>query len=284
MRTKAIRDLARLSDSELFREISNGLELVLENAHQIEEHSRFLAENGKTRGYKILHAIAAEEAAKYLILIDAIRCPRSSSKIFSRQLGHFDKHLSKGIYAHYYELSPATFREVREWIESELEEYYLDGPEGFEWIFRNEILQRREEIFYVDYIESDNEHQWFSPKQYDIDNATLMGVITPPIMEIARALRDAGFNNPDALALIAEFWRPIPITDNLTWNELREYNCQTLNKLESKNLLHTSSKSIFSKIIDKWLFPLYCIDLGIVLVDKSRLRDIQERRAFDLYY
>ncbi len=285
MRTKAIQDLNQLSDDQLFHEVAQGLDLILENAIQIEKHSLYLSENGKTRGYKILQVIAAEEAAKYLILLDAIRCPRSQGKFFSRQLGHFDKHLAKGIYAHYYELRLATFGEVRQWIKSEQEEYYLDGPEGFEWIFRNEIIQKREESFYVDYIESDNEHIWLSPKRYDtIENTTSLGIITPPALKIAQALGEVGCNNSKALALIAEFWRPIAITDDLSLSQLRNYNSQTLEKLESHNLLCTLSKSIFSKRIDEWLFPLYNVDLGIITVDKSKLRQIQECRAFDLYY
>ena len=46
----------------------------------------------------------------------------------------------------------------------------MDGLLGVEWIFRNELIDKREREIYVDYIEMDNKDIWTSPKDYeDID-------------------------------------------------------------------------------------------------------------------
>jgi hypothetical protein len=40
-----------------------------------------------------------------------------------------------------YSSRPANLGEVHRAIIKECHEYYLDGPNGFDWIFRNDIIQ-----------------------------------------------------------------------------------------------------------------------------------------------
>lgn len=58
MKTNAIKDLAQLSDNNLFKEIAQGLNLIVKNAVCIEADSIFLAEQGHIHGCKILRSIA----------------------------------------------------------------------------------------------------------------------------------------------------------------------------------------------------------------------------------
>ncbi len=276
MRTKAIKDLSQLSDAELFKELSEGFGHILKNVTRIENDARFLRENNRVRGSRVLRAIAEEEAAKFLILLDAVRCPRQPGGAFSRQLSYFDKHLPKGIYAEYYHLRPGTFGEIREWVEMERQEYYLDGPNDVDWIFHNEILQKREEGIYVDYTESDGEHIWLSPLRYDKLGGLALGVNIPPALKLAHALNLAGCTGREALAVIAKIWRPVEMNDGFPWTQLRELNSKTLEQLEAHNLLRKQSGSVYGKIIDEWLFPLHSLDLSKIRVDQVNLRKIQE--------
>jgi hypothetical protein len=151
MRTRAIADLASSADAELFESVSEGLRLVAENARSFGSAVPTLAEAGNLRGANLMLEIAKEEGAKYLILLDAIRCPRSPQHLLPNQLRRFNDHLAKGIYADTAWWRPVTFSDVREYVDQERVEYYLEGPHDVDWIFRNEILQRREERMYVDF-------------------------------------------------------------------------------------------------------------------------------------
>jgi hypothetical protein len=79
MEPRAIGDLAQLFDDRFFKEVATGLKLVFENASAMEADALRLIDQKAWRGARVLRAIADEEASKYLILLDAVRCPRSSN-------------------------------------------------------------------------------------------------------------------------------------------------------------------------------------------------------------
>jgi AbiV family abortive infection protein len=274
MKTKAILDLVQLSDKEFFVEVSTGLKHILENATQIHQDANLLAEHKRLRGYSMLSRVAEEEAAKFHILIDAVRCPRHQDKnMFNRQLKRFHQHLAKGIYAEACAWRPDTFGRLTEYAERERQEFYLDGPNDIDWIFRNRILQNREEKIYVDYADTDEGHMWLTPH---VDDWELGLGHTPPALHLARALDNVGCTTPEALAVIADIWRPIKMTDDYHWVEIRKLNYQTLEELDDKNLLLEQPQEAYHYIIHNWPFPMCSIDLSLASVDKAELRKIQE--------
>lgn len=286
MKTRALKDLAQFSDDNLFEEIAQGLNLVVENAACIEADSVFLAEQGHARGCEILRIIAEEEAAKFLILLDAIRCDRSgNNNNFARQLGYFNDHLPKLMYAQCCSFRPATFGEMRNLIEQKRQEYYLDGPDGVEWIFPNWIIHEREKKMYVDYIESDGKHYWFSPKPFKfIEKGNTIFCRTPTdVLELVNALNKVGCTKPDALKVIAFKWRTVKMSDNFSIDRLRELNRETLEDLEKNGFLYGQPKKVYTTIVNYWLFPLYSLDLRVQKVDQSALRNIQKQWSPDFY-
>jgi AbiV family abortive infection protein len=284
MKTKAIKDLSQLSDKDLFEEIAEGLALVIENATRIEDDSIFLAESAHSRGCEILRSVAEEEAAKFLILLDAVRCDRSAnSDNFSRQLGYFNEHLAKLIYAESSSFRLANFGEIRELIESMREEYYLDGPEGVEWIFPNRIIHERQKKMYVDYIESDGKHNWTSPEPlrcFEKGNRIFCKLPTD-VLKLVNALNEAGCTKPDALRVIGFKWRPVKMTDDFPIYKLRELNLETLEALEKNGLLGEQPQKVYTTIVNRWFFPLYSLNLRVEKVDQSSLRNIQKEWAPD---
>lgn len=277
MRVKAICDLNQLSDNELFKAVSEGMSLIIENSINIYSGARIVIKIDSPRGYQILRNVASEEAAKFMILLDAIRCERPNSDQFSKQLKRYNDHLAKGIYAEYYEIKPANFKEVKNWVDNERKEYYLDGPNDVDWIFHNWTLQQREERIYVDYMENDGNHQWLSPQNYDdLLESRLSFELVPEVIPLSTALYSLGFSKPEALKVVAEKWRPIKMNDHFSWQDIRQLNKETLEELENNQLLENVNEAVKRNIIDKWLFPIYSIDLRIVKVDKEKLREIQE--------
>lgn len=279
MRTKAIADLGQKEDNELFEQISFGLSIIIENAYSIEKSAeKLINDRNNIRGAHILRAVALEELAKCLILLDVIRCPRNNDIQFTVQLKKFNDHLSKGLYINYCEIRPATFSEVKEWVEIHRREYYLDGPNDVDWIFKNWILQQREENIYVDFIESNGDHFWITPKRYDEYALKRFNLeITPDIIKLVYAMADCGFFKKESIKIIANYWRSIEINDDLHWQLIREYNDYTLQLLNEKDLLNDQPKYKYVLIKDRWFFPLYQLDMKIEKVNKNELRKIQEQ-------
>ena len=243
MKAKAIKDLNQLSDSDLFVQVSEGLELIIDHILSIETDVEFLAKQNRRCGFNILESVLKEESAKFLILFDAIRCPRNPPDNFTKQLARFNDHLAKGIYSLVYNYRPVDYKEIKKTIERECHEYYLDGPNDFDWIFRNEIIQMREENIYVDYIKSDGAHLWLTPKRYYHPGMyTDTHYLRPFVFEVASALWHAGCTKPDALLSIANKWRSIQMADDFDLGQLRDHNIQTLKDLDKMKLLRARAK------------------------------------------
>ena len=117
--TRAIGDLERLSDSPLFKELSEGMPLIVDNAVSLDETAHRLYREKEFRASEIMQGFAEEEAAKFLILIDFVRCPRDSDRR-AQVLKRFYDHVEKRVYAmtsSYPRI--ASFRELSELVDSE---------------------------------------------------------------------------------------------------------------------------------------------------------------------
>ena len=276
MRARAIADLAKLTDADLFPTAARGLRLILANALNLWRGASFAERAGHKQGATILSRLTEEEAAKFHILLDAIRCPRDQ-RLTEHLRRHFYDHLARGIYAQCYDLSPANFSDVRRIADDSRVALYLDGPEGFEWIFRNRIMERREEEIYVDYVESETTHSWSRP----VSILLFPPSFPPRVLAVARSLARAGFATAQGLEVVATLWRPFVIEDTTTWDELRQKNFETLKALRRIEACPVSN-DVIDSIIRDWSFPLYALDLtpdrSVALDDLRRMRDEAEVR------
>ena len=148
---RRVAALADLEDADLFARVSEGLALIAEAANTIYASAKALSIQEHGRGSNILLGVAKEEASKYLILLDAIRCPRSPKQSLQKHLKRFSHHLARGIYAEASWWRVGTFGQLRKYVDMERADFFLDGPNDVDWIFRNEITREREEALYVDY-------------------------------------------------------------------------------------------------------------------------------------
>jgi AbiV family abortive infection protein len=267
MKAKAIRDLAKLDDTALFQVVAEGMEYIIQNAQRLYGDAERLSIVERYHGSRVLRNIAEEEAAKILILIDAIRCPRRPGDRWSRHLDRFNHHLAKGLYAKSAYLKPATPAQLQSYLDNEREDFYLDGPNDVDWIFRNNVMQRREETLYVDYIETEEGHSWLHPGRFE-KVIGLMGH-KPAALDMAEALDLCGALTAAGLETIALLWRPQSIAMDMKWLILRDLN------------LATVEPSTLAKIADRWQFPLYDLDLSLIKVDRAELRNRQESWAPD---
>ena len=149
---RAIKKLQQLSSAKLFEEVAAGIGHIERVVDGLMAAAQDLAEGGRRYPARIFRNLAEEEAAKILILLDAVRCPRARQKERSRTLSYFYNHLAKGIYVEVSGWKPADFKEVRKGVDSLRASHYLDGPTDVDWIFPNDITQRREDDLYVGYL------------------------------------------------------------------------------------------------------------------------------------
>ena len=280
---RAIKDLCQLSDASLFEEVATGIGHVVEVVGRLDSAAHNLSEAGDHHPARILGNLAEEEAAKVLILVDAVRCPRDKK---SRTLAYFYEHLAKGIYAEVCKWRPADFAEVMRGVEHERVEHYLDGPSDVDWIFPNRITQQREDELYVGYVrdDSDEEEQgeryWVCPRNDDLFD-DLFGYRTPPIIDVARALHRVGATAPAALTVVAEVWRPVEVRSEMRFDELERLNWRTLEVLEERGLLAAAPAEVNAVIRDRWPFPLWPLDLRVRKVEKEHLREVRRRWSPD---
>jgi hypothetical protein len=78
----------------------------------------------------------------------------------------------------------------------------------------------------------------------------------------------------------AVVWRPArgqgpPASD------LRQLNVRTLNVLDESKLLRGRPDSVYRRVANDWLFPLYPLDLGETKIDPEELREVQRNWSPD---
>lgn len=273
MRHRAIKDLSQLSDSDLFIQVAKGLEHIVNNAQGFYADSELLATQLRGPSSRVLRTIAEEEAAKYLILIDAVRCHKQS-KDFTRQLGRFYCHLSRGIYAYIAIGQSPTFGELRSWVEEECKSLFLDGPEGYDYIYRNRILDRRESRMYVDYEKlEDGEHIWSTPRHHNEGMALSLQGVIPPVLATVLSLNKVGFASPQGLKLLSDIWQPISMADTITRSELREFIQNTCEEADRQALPGSRDIESTSRLTQYWQFPMYSLDMKLIDVSVDELQN-----------
>lgn len=275
MKVRNIGYLCQLPKSDRLKRIAEGLNLLVENIQTISLSFRKLEDQQTIRGYRILRQLAEEESAKFLILIDYVRCPDTRQVEQSRQLRYFYDHFVRSLYAEYCTIRPATWKEVYDWVELMKPSLFLDGPLGVEWIFRNELLQQREQQMYVDFVKTDNENQWIGPQLLEY-NGVVTWELGSDVVNLVLAMWKCGFATFNALKEISNQWASLNLELQTHWKEIESINKQTLQRLQELGVMHdkTDRKIVFM-IADRWYFPLYQLDLRKKDVDRKALEEIQ---------
>ena len=280
MRVRAIKDLMQLGEPAFFAAIAEGLELIVRNVSRLHDGALTLAKASQPHAARVLVTLAEEEAAKVLILLDAVRCPRLPADRLSRQLARFNDHLAKGLYARVCEMRPGTLAQLQEYIDNDREEFYLDGPNDVDWIFPNQVTQGREGMFYVDYVAHDDGHQWSDPVAFE---DILFSSPPMPAVRMALHLSSVGGIGSEALAFVAATWRGRVPGPETHCTEIRELNALTLQTLDEHGLLREHPNEVYSWIVREWQFPMYDLDLTPIQVDLQALREQQQSWCPDWY-
>ena len=274
---RAVNDLAQFPDNRLFKEVAEGIPLIVQNAIGFDEAAQRLHEQQQFRVSEIIRGFAEEEAAKVLILIDLVRCP-STPELKKETAKRYYGHVGKRIYATVCSYPRiGSFKEFCELVETESRPYYLDGPNRVDWIFPNSIVAEREQALYVDYVrditDERGDYFWRVPVPSASDQRAYE---TPDCVRLGHALAEAGARSPEGLAIIANVWRgfkPEPETDR---SELRGLITHTLARLPQNRESAGDGPAL---IISHWPFPLWSLTIREPRAKADELETLREDRA-----
>ena len=286
---RAIKNLCQLPDDALFKEVGTGISHIMDVVNRLNTAAEGL--HGSKHHYpsRVLEYLAAEEAAKVLILVDAARCPKNKGEEKSRTLGYFYDHIAKGIYAQVCEWRPMDLAEVRRGVDDERRERYLDGPNDVDWIFPNSIAKQREDSLYVGYFCEDTEENnhgegyWTSPLNDVARLSEFFSYNTSAVVDLACALHQTNATTSDGLSVIAEVWRNVDVRDEMRFDELERLNRHTLKELNDRGLLAPVSDQVQVTVEKHWIYPLWTLDLRMLRVEKKELLEVRQRWHPDVY-
>ena len=265
----AIGVLAQLADDELFEEVSQGIEYLVAHISILNSGAEFLHSGDNLRGSKILWHVAQEESAKVLILLDAIRCPKNRSRELSETLKCFYDHLAKGVYAEICDLRFDGFLELKNYISDVRQPYYLDGPAGFDWVFRNRIEDLRERNMYVDFVRGISEIDGVGESQFwsvPFDVTESAGIALPYMrsnaVDLVLALNKCGIASAHALRIVAERWRGFDPDSEMLLTDLIDKNIQTCQSvLDIGTGEMDELRPVDVDRIKLWPYPLWSVKL-----------------------
>lgn len=257
MKHRQFKALASQADAQLFPIVSEGLRLIAQNAARLCEDAEHLENSGRSLSAAHLENSAREEFGKFLVLLDSVRCPRASQQVLSEHLAKCSNHLAKGFYADICDLNFSSLEEVERYASTRLRSHFLDGPTGADWTFRNDIIARREDGMYVDFVEVDGEYRWSNPTP-----TTLQRTLSSPpvVLSLVNAFLSSGFTSSAALKVVAQKWRAIQPATCKSRFELDEHNQDTLDLLDAAGLLQGTPQE-WTLIARNWQFPLYTLPL-----------------------
>ncbi len=255
---RAILTLEQLSDIELFETLSEGIQLIVDNVTRLDKTARSLCQVGEYRASEVMRGHSDEEAAKVLLLIDYVRCPKELGKR-AQLLNYFYNHVSKRVYAKACEYPRiASFGEFNQWMYEESRPYYFDGPKQFDWIFPNDISTEREQALYVNYVDLSPDLagfarscEWIAPPP---DNLFPSQHKASKCVSLITLLLRAGVLSAHGIAEIADVWRKFEPQSDTTRDELQVLIAKTLNRLAQSSCTLNDEQAQF--IISHWPFPL----------------------------
>ena len=280
---RALSDLVQLSDEHLFQEISEGISHIVENAMSLEKTARRLYEIKECRAAEIFRGLAEEESAKVFILLDAVRCPRDRLKN-AETLKCFYNHVAKRIYSRVCWWDILDFSDLSYLIEIERPAWYLDGPNGVDWIFPNSARLKREQEIYVDYVqditEKDGSHFWNCPPP---DDVYFLSNQTPASIEISQAICQVGATTPKGLHIIAEVWRTFEPKPETSRKDLQSRNIYTLERLAAEGLCSADDPGV-QVVAQQWPFPLWTLEILAKTHDPDLLNSLRNERNLHILW
>lgn len=283
MKTRQFTQIANIARGRREQVVVEGLKHIGSNVVNLIEEMDRCAEARANRASQLLYNVGREEAGKFLILIDAYRTPSTEQAALARQFRRAGSHLAKLIYAQIADYSIASQAELVSAVNSHRRELYLDGPNDYDWIFRNDLLSERENALYVDLVDNEGRLDWWPPFLPDVAGTA------PRSMMIVEALLDTGLISIDGLHALQTAWTGFdPLIDSNCW-EWTERTQAALHHFPDVNFSQDEIKPHAYLVGDRWPMPLVALDLEpsritIEQLSAERSASFEEEMRSDFTY
>lgn len=260
------RKLVQMPYDERVKFIADGLPILLESARGLYRASEAISDMAHESS--VLKGHAEEEAAKILILMDIMRCPRKliAGRIGTLMSWYYD-HLARLLYAEACRWRPINLKELRAVIDRRRVSHYLEGGMG-EFIVPNDLIYRREIRLYAD-IEAldDGTLQWTAPT----GNKSFFDP-KPDALVVAEALTVLGTFTVGGLNTISDVWSEADFQDDTFSRESDRLIEATLNRLIDQGLAtETGRDNHIQSLYGRWQMPLYALEMKSKDVERSAL-------------
>ena len=258
--------------------LSRGLPVILASAQSLWRGSRNL-EKEMPREAEVLRILAEEEAARALVLMDAVRCP---DHLVAARMGDIVRwsydHLARLIYAEATSWKPATVGELRTYVDRERKSHYLEGYAG-EYIVPNWCLYRREGLLYAD-IEAGEEDElsWSDPAQ-SVLVASADGTkrLPPRSLVHAEALASLGVFTPAGLRATSEIFGQVEFIDQVERMYARELGKRLFTRLVKEKLpAEEATDKQASVLVYEWQMPMYNLEFSMLPVSMDEFEAERE--------
>lgn len=265
--------ICQMPYDELLRFIAEGLPILLESARGFWSASCHLS--AQPREAEVLAGFAQEEAAKILILMDAVRCPRHLiaarlSQIVSRFYGH----LERLIYAEVCDGWSQDIADLRKRVEPLRKSHYIEGDVG-EYIVPNANRYRRESKLYAD-IEAyeDRVPIWNAPKTYP----GFFEPRKPSVLAVAEAMAALGMFSLPGLNATAQVWGALDFVEHESLRDAERLTDQLVERLVTEALPADFATQDHVFVLGRhWPLPMYNVELKMVDVSLEDLKQEQDR-------
>lgn len=253
-------------------------QLVLEGLHSLGENIATIAkelevcnEARSSRAARLLHNVGKEEAGKFLLLIDAWRSPSSDQARIARQFRRAGDHLSKLIYAQVADYSIGSQGELLGAVDRHRQALHLDGPNDYDWIFRNALLMERETALYVDLVETEGGLSWWAP----CDIALPMSV--PDSVRLVQELLTTGLVSLEGLDALSSAWTEFDAHTDSHCSEWRARTEEALLQFPD-NVVDGHWRPSARFVADRWPMPMVEVEIERVIVEVEALIEERKRR------
>ena len=230
------------------------------------------------REAEVLSGHAIEEAAKILILMDAVRCPKKLvSRYIGKIVGWFYDHLARLIYAEAIGWRPTHLTELREYVGPLRQSHSLEGEVG-EFIFPNWCLYMRESQLYADIAcEEGKDPYWNTPLSVGMG----MSTIEPPALTLTKAMSALGMFSEKGLKATSEIWGTTTFSVLEDRRDALSLTRKLVNRLIEQDIpTRTATNEHVQALINLWQLPMYDLNFELIDVPLEKLKEEQERILF----
>ncbi len=273
--------LCQMTAAKRYLFLDEGMPIILDSAEGFWNGALLL--KAHRREAEVLEGFAREEAAKILILVDMMRCPKQAQAQQVRtSITWFYSHLARLLYADAVAWRPTDKAEQRAYIDRHRRSHEVDGPVG-EYILPAGPVHDREQRLYAD-VEAfeGGEPLWNAPRRGDEHVSAWWLKSPPPALRLTQAMRRLGLLTARGLELTAEVWGEENLTDDLTYYNRIALTKELLLRLQDAELIQEDAKQEdVGLLYHDWPFPMFDFDLSPIIVS---LEELEAERDANLWY